>query len=50
MGAACCMVRLTVSHMKKEEGICWTGDAECRRRRGYAGDGCGMRKEEEAGM
>ena len=28
MGAACFMVRLTVSHMKKKEeaGICWTGD------------------------
>ena len=28
MGAACCTVRLTVSHMKKKEeaGICWTGD------------------------
>lgn len=25
-------------------------DVECRRKRGYAGDGCGMRKEEEAGM
>lgn len=27
MGAACCTVRLTVSHMKKKEeaGICWTG-------------------------
>ena len=27
MGAACCTVRLTVSHMKKkeEEGICWRG-------------------------
>lgn len=52
MGAACCTVRLTVSHMKKKEeaGICWTGDVECRRRRGYAGEGCGMRKEEEAGM
>lgn len=52
MGAACCMVRLTVSHMKKKEepGICWTGDVECRRRLGYAGEGCGMRKEEEAGM
>ena len=47
MGAACCTVRLTVSHMKKKEeaGICWTGmwnaggggdmlerDAECGRR------------------
>ena len=31
-------------------GICWTGDVECKRRRGYAGEGCGMRKEEEAGM
>ena len=51
-GAACFMVRLIVSHMKKKEeaGICWTGDVECRRRRGYAGEGCGMRKEEEAGM
>ena len=31
MGAACCTVRLTVSHMKKKEeaGICWTGDVEC---------------------
>ena len=40
MGAACCTVRLTVSHMKKKEeaGICWTGDVECRRR-GYAGQG-----------
>ena len=29
--AACCTVRLTVSHMKKKEeaGICWTGDVEC---------------------
>lgn len=25
-------------------------DVECRRRRGYAGEGCGMRKEVEAGM
>lgn len=25
-------------------------DVECRRKRGYAGEGCGMRKEEEAGM
>lgn len=36
MGAACCTVRLTVSHMKKkkeEAGICWTGDVECGRRR-----------------
>ena len=42
MGAACCTVRLTVSHMKKKEeaGICRTGDVECRRRRGYAGQGC----------
>ncbi len=34
MGAACCTVRLTVSHMKKKEeaGICWTGDVECGRR------------------
>ena len=48
--AACCTVRLTVSHMKKKEeaGICWTGDVECRKR-GYAGEGCGMRKE-VAGM
>ena len=51
MGAACCTVRLTVSHMKKKEeaGICWTGDVECRRR-GYAGEGCGMRKEVEVGI
>ena len=48
MGAACCTVRLTVSHMKKKEeaGICWTGDVECRRR-GYAGEGCGMQEEED---
>ena len=53
MGAACCTVRLTVSHMKKKEeaGICWTGDVECRRRRGYAGQGMwNAGKEEEAGM
>ena len=52
MGAACCTVRLTVSHMKKKEeaGICWTGDVECRRR-GYAGQGMwNAGKEEEAGM
>ena len=50
--AACCTVRLTVSHMKKKEeaGICWTGDVECRRR-GYAGQGMwNAGKEEEAGM
>lgn len=52
MGAACCTVRLTVSHMKKkeeagicwtggcgmqEEGICWTGDVECVEGGGWAG-------------
>lgn len=45
--------RLTVSHMKnKEEAvICRTGDVECRRRRGYAGQGMwNAGKEEEAGM
>ena len=40
MGAACCMVRLIVSHMKKKEeeaGICWTGDVECGEGGGWAG-------------
>ena len=39
MGAACCTVRLTVSHMKKKEeaGICWTGDVECGEGGGWAG-------------
>ena len=38
-GAACCTVRLTVSHMKKKEeaGICWTGDVECGEGGGWAG-------------
>lgn len=37
----------------EEEGGGWDmldRDVECRRRRGYAGEGCGMRKEVEAGM
>ena len=52
MGAACCTVRLTVSHMKKKEeaGICWTGDVECRRRRGYAGQGMLNAGKEEDGL
>lgn len=52
MGAACCTVRLTVSHMKKKEeaGICWTGDAECRRKRGYAGQGMWNAGKEEDGL
>lgn len=52
MGAACCTVRLTVSHMKKKEeaGICWTGDVECRRRRGYAGQGMWNAGKEEDGL
>ena len=54
MGAACCTVRLTVSHMKKKEeaGICWTGDVECGEGGGgYAGQGMwNAGKEEEAGM
>ena len=39
MGATCCTVRLTVSHMKKKEeaGICWTGDVECGKGGGWAG-------------
>ena len=51
MGAACCTVRLTVSHMKKKEeaGICWTGDVECRRR-GYAGQGMWNAGKEEDGL
>ena len=34
----------------EEEGGGWDmldRDVECRRRRGYAGEGCGMRKEED---
>ena len=52
MGASCCTVRLTVSHMKKKEeaGICWTGDAECRRKRGYAGQGMWNAGKEEDGL
>lgn len=51
MGAACCTVRLTVSHMKKKEeaGICWTGDVECRRL-GYAGQGMRNAWKEEDGL
>lgn len=52
MWAACCTVRLTVSHMKKKEeaGICWTGMWNAGGRGDMLDRGCGMRKEEEAGM
>lgn len=52
MGAACCTVRLTVSHMKKKEeaGICWRGDVECRRKSGYAGQGMWNAGKEEDGL
>ncbi len=33
----------------QEEGICWTGDVECRRR-GYAGQGMWNAGKEEDGL